>query len=146
MIPPFVDARWRGCALDRDRFDHTRLPEELFNSIVLAARSSELLITRYCPDSGSESLPANWEAFRTYVFAAANWALEYVLWDSSGRWAVLADADVTVFGAAPDLAALVDQELIAHDTSLVQLTDTDFPGLDPAEQPGAAYLLAVSGR
>ena len=147
MIPPFVNATWRGCALDRDRFDHTRLPELLFNAIVRGAGSTELQIARYSPDSEScDSLPADWEAFRTYVFTDANWALEYVLFDQSKRWAVLADADVTVVGAAPELADLIDQALAAHGTSLVQLTDTDFPGLDPAQPPGAAFLLAVSGR
>ena len=147
MTTPFVDATWRGCALDRDRFEHTRLPEALFNAIIFAAESSDLLMARYSPDSECcDSLPANWAAFRAYVFTEANWSLEYVLFDPSGRWAVLADADVTVFGAAPGLADLVDHGLLAHGTSLVQLTDTDFPGLDASKQPGAAYLLAVSGR
>ena len=46
------------------------------------------------------------------------------LWDTSRRWAVLADADVTVFGAAPDSADLIDQALLTHGTSPVQATDT----------------------
>ncbi len=147
MIPPFVNPTWRGCALDRDRFDHTRMPEQLFNAIVSAADSQELQIARYSPDSGScDSLAATWESFRSYVFTESNWSLEYVLSDRSGQWAVLADADVTVVGASPELAGRIDRELAIHGTSLVQLTDTDFPGLDPAQQPGAKYLLAVSGR
>jgi len=147
IIPPFVDTTWRGCALSRDRFDHTRMPELLFNAIIGAASSVELLIARYSPDSDScDTLAANWEAFRSYVFATDNWSLEYVLFDKTGRWAVLADADVTVLGASPELASHVDRELAAHGTSLVQLTETDFPGLDPSQQPGAKYLLAVSGR
>jgi len=147
MIPPFVDPTWRGCALDRDRFDHTRLPEQLFNAIVRCAGSNEFLIARYSPDSDNcDSFAADWETFRAYVFTEANWSLEYVLFDQSERWAVLADADVTVVGASPELADLIDQTLAAHGTSLVQLTDTDFPGLDPSQQPGTAYLLAVSGR
>jgi hypothetical protein len=147
MIPPFVDSTWRGCALDRDRFDHTRMPEQLFHAIVSAAGSQELRITRYSPDSETfDTLAPTWESFRSFVFVENNWSLEYVLFDQSGQWAVLADADVTVVGASPDIAARIDRELSVHDLSLVQLTDTDFPDLDPAQQPGAKYLLAVSGR
>jgi hypothetical protein len=147
MLPPFVDPTWRGCALDRDQFDHTRMPEILFSAITKAANSKELLIARYSPDSQSPAtVAADWQSFRSYVFTDANWPLEYVLFDQSERWAVLADADVTVVGACPELADQIDEELARHSTSLVQLTDADFPGLNPNEQPGAKYLLAVSGR
>lgn len=147
MLPPFTDPRWRGCALDRDDFDHTRMPERLFDALIRASGAGGLLISRYAPDSDHvESIPADWSSYKDFLFAPQNWALEFVLFDGTGRWAVLADADVTVVGADPDLADLIDQALLQVGTSLVALTDESFHDLDPATQPGAAYLLAVSGR
>ncbi|MCK7595625.1 hypothetical protein [Pseudomarimonas salicorniae] len=147
MIPPFRGSGWRGCAINRDRFDHTNMPRELFEAIVHSASSPYLLLARYSPDSeGSERITPEWEAFRAHVFNAENWALEFVLYDPTERWAILADADVTVFGAEPALAAHVDQALSTHALSLARLTDRDFPDLNPMSQPGAPYLLAVSGR
>jgi hypothetical protein len=147
MIPPFVDPSWRGCALYRDFYDNTSMPKELFAAIVAAAKSHELLISRYMPDSERpDVLAANWEAFCTYAYNRDNWSLEYVLFDTSESWALLADADATVLGATPALADQIDWELSKVSTSLKGLTDTSFPGLDPTTQPGAAYLLAVSGR
>jgi hypothetical protein len=147
MIPPFVDPKWRGCVLDRDNFDNARLPEHLFHAIVSAAGSSKLSVARYAPcSSGIDTIAANWPSYRSYFLAPSNWSLEYVVFDASERWALLADADATVFGAAPVLATRIDQELSIQGTSLVQLTDTEFPKLQSSPRGGAAYVLAVSGR
>ena len=146
MIPPFADEHWRGCALDRDTYDNTRVPQHLFEAIVSAAASKELSVCGYFPAGEScASLAPTWDAYSSYMLTHDNWSLEYVVCDQSGQWALLADADATVFGAAPELAAVVDAQLASRGTSLSQLTDSEFPGLNSV-QPGGRYLLAVSGR
>ena len=150
MIPPFMDPAWRGCVLDRDDFDNTRLSEQLFNAIIGTAAPNELHIARYAPSSNCvATIAPNWPAYRAYVLAPSNWSLEYVVFDASEQWAVLADADAMVFGAAPALAARIDNQLSAQGTSLVQLTEVSFPELQRAQSAhskGAAYVLAVTGR
>src|SRR5690606_41860565 len=82
-LPPFRHAGWRGCVLDRDRFDHTRLPRFLFEAVVASTGTRELLLRPYTPDrSESVALPAEWPAFREFVYEPANWSLEYVLYDA----------------------------------------------------------------
>jgi len=145
MLPPFVSSGWRGCALDRDGYDNTRIPQFLFEAIAAAAGSAEVFVCGYFPAGEScASLAPTWQAFRSHLLGQDNWSLEYVVFDSSQRWALLADADATIFGAEPALASAVDSYLAGHGTSLVQLTESEFPGLSP-EQPGARYLLAVAG-
>jgi len=119
MIPPFKNASWRGCALNRDSFDYTRMPEVLFNAIIRVTNSAELLIAHYAPDSNSPfRIVASWFNFRSHVFAKENWSLEFVLFDETRAWALLADADATILGAAPELASRLDRVLAAHGTSL----------------------------
>jgi hypothetical protein len=144
-LPPFRQEGWRGCGLDRDRFNSTRLPRFLFETVVAASGAEELLLRLYTPDRpASVGLPANWASFSEYVHADENWSLEYVLYDSSGRWAVLADPDVTVVGAELGLADAIERMLGEHGTSFEHLTKCDFPGLDPAN-PNARFMLAVLG-
>jgi hypothetical protein len=147
MLPPFRLSGWRGGALDRDRYDNTRMPQTLLEAIIEASGSEQLLIERYAPDHlGPDRVDASWSAFFAYAHTPEHWSLEFVVFDASARWAVLADADVTVIGAESALADSIDALLQRHGMGLVELTDDEFPGLDPATQPGARYLLAVSGR
>ena len=144
-LHPFRKTGWRGCVLDRDRFDHTRLPRFLFEALVASTRTQELLLRPYTPDrSESVALPAKWLALREFVYEPANWSLEYVLYDAPGEWAVLADPDVVVLGACTELASRIDSALAEHGTSLAHLTRSDFPGLDPAK-PNDRFFLAVMG-
>ena len=137
----FQQRGWRGCGLDRDRFNSTRLPRFLFEAIVVASETDEVLLRLYTPDRpASVGLPPNWASFSAYVQAEENWSLEYVLYDSSGRWAVLADPDVTVVGAEPSLADSIERLLEEHGTSFEHLTKCDFPSLDKAN-PNARYML-----
>jgi hypothetical protein len=147
QLPPFRLPGWRGCVIDRDQFDSTNMPRELFDAVVKAAGSEQLFIARYTPGGdGAEQIAANWDAFREFVFTPEHWSLEFVLFDSSTQWAILAELDVTVFGASSELAAAVDAILVQRGLSLAGLTDHYFPGLDPVNQPGARYILAVTGR
>ncbi|WP_231734472.1 hypothetical protein [Noviluteimonas gilva] len=137
MLPPFVDPAWRGCLIDRDRYAATNMPEMFFEAILAVAAPSELRFARYTPDHPVETLPANWTAFRDHVFVRENWSLEFVMFDASEQWAILADPDVTVFGAAPELADRIDAYLAKKGTSLVKMTDDEYGPLDPATQPGS---------
>ena len=146
MLPPFVDPTWRGCVINRDKHDHTKMPEWFFEAILAAAAPSELKLARYTPDHPVETLPANWKAYRDHVFVPEHWSLELVLFDESGQWALLADPDMTVFGASPVLADCIDAYLKQRGTSLAMMTDDDFPQLAPATHPWERYYLAVTGR
>lgn len=147
QLPPFRLPGWRGCVIDRDQFDATNMPRELFDAVVKAAGSEQLCIARYTPgEDGVERIAASWESFREFVLTPENWSLEFVLFDSSMQWAILAELDVTVFGASSKVAAAVDAVLGQQGLSLAGLTDRHFPDLDPVNQPGARYVLAVIGR
>jgi len=144
-LPPFHPPGWRGCVLDRDRFDHTRLPRFLFEAIITATATAELLLRPYTPDRAeSVALPPTWPAFREFVYEPSNWSLEYVLYDSSGQWAVLADPDIVIVGAEAKVADRIEMALAEHGTNLKRLTLSDFPNLDPVE-PNWQYFAAVVG-
>lgn len=147
MIPPFVNHSWRGCALDRNAYDNIRIPKLLFETIVSVTRSENIQIYGYY-SSGEicTQLYASWEAYLTFMQAKENWSVEYVITDSKNQWAILAEADTTIIGMEPELADIVDAILMLQQTSLVQITDSEFPMLNPETQPGARYILAVSGR
>lgn len=146
MLPPFVDPTWRGCILYRDAYELT-MPQVLFDAIVAAAAPSELRIARYTPVYPElEALAPDWAELRQRLRYSDNFSLEFVMFDVSEQWALLADLNATVFGAAPELAARVDACLAKQGTSLVKMTDDEFGVLDPATQPGARYYLAVTGR
>jgi hypothetical protein len=143
-LPPFVVPGWRGGVLDPDKFNHTKIPRYLFESIMRAALPREVFLRTYTPDSDSSvRLDPSWESFKNHRFLKDNWSLEYVLYDVSGRWAVLLDPDVVVVGAEEDLADSIDQELGDSGTSLEELTHQFFPGLDAAAYN--AYFFAVIG-
>lgn len=144
---PFKSPGWRGCALDHDRYDHTRMPRALFDALVIESASTKLLIERFAPDNDCpDVVAANWEAFRAHMHAPQNWCLEFTLFDDGNRWAVLADADVIVVGIEPVLAEKVDAHLKVQGSSLADLTNTDFPASDTDRQEWTDFLRAVAGR
>lgn len=144
MLPPFRTRGWRGCALNRDTFDSTRMPKQLFDILLSLAAPGELLIERYAPDHpGPDHIAPDWETYTAYTRADETWALEFVMYEAGGRWALLADADVTVFGAEPSLANRIDEQLTLQGTSLEAMTREEWGDLDPL-QLGARYILAVT--
>lgn len=147
MLPPFRMRGWRGCALDRDSFDSTRMPRQLFDALLTRAAPSELLVERYAPDHpGPDRISPDWDAYRAYTRADETWALEFVMYDAGGRWALLADADATVLGAEGSLADQIDELLASQGTSLESMTHEEWGELDPLTQPGAQYILSVCSR
>ena len=89
-------------------------------------------------------IPPNWDIYTAYTRAPETWSLEFVMYDAEGRWALLADADVTVFGAEPSLANEIDEHLVRQGTDLEAMTREEWGDLDPVTQPGAKYILAVT--
>lgn len=144
-IPPFIDSSWRGCCLDRDRFDATMLPRFLFEALMAATATREFCVAFYTPEQPPVAgIAPDWGAFRAVVSRPANASLEHVLWDASGNWAVLCELDVVVLGASPEIAARIDDELYQHGTSLKQMTIWDYPDtLSPDVR--YAYMRAVAG-
>lgn len=144
-IPPFMDSSWRGCCLNRDRFDATMMPRFLFEALMAATGSKEFGVTFYTPEQPpAVAVAPNWAAFYAVTCRLANQSLEHVLSDPSGKWAVLCELDVMVLGASPEIAARIDNELEQHGTSLKQMTVWDYPDtLSP--DPRYSYMRAVVG-
>ena len=146
-MPPFVLEGWRGGVLNPDRFHHAKIPKFLFESIVQAARPKKILLRTYTPDADvSVPLDPSWDAFRAHRFVKENWSLEYVLYDDSGKWAVLLDPDAVVVGAELELADRIDAQLNEHGTSLAELTHQHFPELDPAKPYNRYYFAVIDGH
>lgn len=144
-IPPFMDPSWRGCCLNRDRFDATMMPRFLFEALMAAAGSKEFSVAFYTPEQPPVvGVAPDWTAFRAVVSRPGNQSLEHVLSDTSGKWSVLCELDVVVLGASPELAARIDNELKQHGTSLEQMTVWDYPDTLSSD-PRCSYMRAVVG-
>jgi hypothetical protein len=144
-IPPFTDPSWRGCCLNRDRFDATMMPRFLFEALMAATGSKEIGVTFYTPEqSPAVGVAPDWAAFRAVTCRPANQSLEHVLSDRSGKWAVLCELDVVVLGASPEIAARINNELAQHGTSLKQMTVWDYPDTLSTD-PQYSYMRAVLG-
>lgn len=144
---PFKLTGWRGCALDHDRYDATRMPRALFDALITESASTKLFVERFAPDNDvPDVIGADWDTFRAHMLAPQNWCLEFTLFDDSQLWAVLADADVVVVGVEPSLAEKVDAHLKAQGSSLADLTNADFPASDTDRQQWTDFLRAVVGR
>ena len=144
-IPPFMDSSWRGCCLNRDRFDATMLPRFLFEALMAATCSKEIGVTFYTPEQPpAVGVAPDWTAFRAVVSRPSNQSLEHVLSDTSGKWAVLCELDVVVLGASPEIAARIDNELKQHGTSLRRMTVWDYPDTLSSD-PRYSYMRAVVG-
>ena len=142
---PFPQASWRGCCLNRDRFDATMMPRFLFEALMAATGSREISVNFYTPEQApAVGVAADWASFRDVVSRPVNQSLEHVLSDNSGAWAVLCELDVVVLGASSEIAARIDAELEQHGTSLKQMTVWDFPDLLSSD-PRHAYMRAVVG-
>jgi hypothetical protein len=144
-IPPFMDSSWRGCCLNRDRFDATMMPRFLFEALMAATGSKEIGVNFYAPEQPpAVGVAPDWAAFRAVTSRPANQSLEHVLSDPSGNWAVLCELDVVVLGASPEIATRIDNELEQHGTSLKQMTVWDYPDTLSSD-PRYAYMRAVVG-
>jgi len=144
---PLQKAGWRGCVLDRDKRDNTRLPEVLWNALVAATTTaSEVQVCGYflgverCIDVAS-----SWADFSAFMLKSENYSPEYVLFDESGCWAILADTDVTTVVMDERSADVVDAYLRARDSSLLSLTLDDFPK-DEILSAGGSYVRGVLGE
>lgn len=144
-IPPFMDSSWRGCCLNRDRFDATMMPRFLFEALMASTGSKEICLNFYTPEQPPVAgVAPDWIAFRAVASRSSNQSLEHVLSDASGRWAVLCELDVVVFGASPEIAARIDNELEQHGTSLKQMTIWDYPDTLSSDSR-YSYMRAVAG-
>ena len=144
-IPPFTDQSWRGCCLNRDRFDATMMPRFLFEALVAATGTKVICAYFYTGEQPPAlGVAPDWESFRTAVKHSGNESLEHVVFDSSGSWAVLGELDVVVLGASPEVADRIDSELKQHGTSLALMTVWDYEGTC-SEDPRYSYMRAVIG-
>lgn len=144
-LPPFVSSDWRGCVLDRDVFDHTRMPRVLFEAIVAAAKPESLWVCGYGMHGEScVGLPPDWDAYRAHVFTQENYSPERLMFDASGRWALLAGFETTELGAEATLANAIDEELQKSSTFLSALTREAYPLIETAGF--ASYVEAVLGH
>ena len=142
---PFRLPEWRGCALERDNFDNTRLSSVLFEALVAASNPDAIII--YGHINGREiaaCVDPTWAAYSNFMLNHDNWSLEYVITVPAHQWVALSDPDVTIVGCEASIAAPADSVLAKSGLSLSEITHQQFPGLDPA-MPNDRYLLAAIG-
>lgn len=124
---PLANSDWRGCVLDRDRFGGARLPEVLWSAVTSVSGAKEVNVCGYF--SGAEQclvVASPWDNFSAFMLNPHNYSPEYVVFDSSGRWAVWADEDVTTVAMDSNLAELVDERLKSCESGLLDLTLDSF--------------------
>lgn len=142
----FKTAAWRGCVLDRDKYTNARLPENLWSALIEASRASTVTVCGYySAGERCSTVNADWSSYSEYMCAQYNYSPEYVIFDESCEWAILADVDVTTLGLAPDLADLVDSLLGVKESSLLDLTRADFSD-QVILSPSAGYIRSVLGK
>jgi hypothetical protein len=133
----FKAPTWRGCVLNRDKYTNARLPEILWLALVEACCISTVTVCGYYSNGERcAAVSAEWSSYSGYMCDQANYSPEYVIFDESGNWSILADIDVTTIGLEPTFADLVDSLLDANKSSLLDLTRGDFSDQD---------ILSVSG-
>lgn len=142
---PLQNSDWRGCVLDRDHFTNARLPEVIWHALVSVTETADVQVCGYF--SGIERCQAvagSWTDFASFMLEPQNYSPEYVVFDASGRWAILADVDVTTVAMDSELAGLVDAYLGPRDTSLLGLTLDHF-SMDEIMSAGGSYIRNVLG-
>ena len=121
------------------------MPRFLFEALMAATSSAEICVSFYTPEQpAAVGVAPYWAAFSTVASRPANQSLEHVLYDTSGKWAVLCELDVVVLGASSEIAARIDRELGQHGTSLKLMTVWDYPDTLSSD-PRYSYMRAVVG-
>jgi hypothetical protein len=116
------------------------MPRTLFEAMIAASGAERLFIATDIGPMQHVEIPPTWAAYSEHMGFSRPVAIDYLIHDGSGRWACLADFDVTHFGADPDLADEVDTLLANHGTSLAAMTIEAFGDLLPDP-----HLAAVMG-
>ncbi len=121
------------------------MPRFLFEALMGATGSKEIGVSFYTPEQPhAVGVAPTWTAFRAVTSRPTNQSLEHVVFDASGKWAVLCELDVVVLGASHKIAARIDRELEQQGTSLKQMTAWDYPDTLSSD-PRYSYLRAVVG-
>jgi hypothetical protein len=124
----FVDRTWRGGAVNGD--DHRlRMPREMFEALVKATGATHLYVAM---DMGPPhvEIPATWSALEAHLLHPSHHAIDRLIYDDSGDWAILMDFDVTTLGASRPIAEKIDELLGKSGVSLASLTLGAFEGLE----------------
>jgi hypothetical protein len=112
-----------------------RMPKVLWNAICAATDTDTWYICGYSRVGEDEEpcrlITADYEKFADDKSNPATESPVWIAYDSSGTWAVLADADTTTFGCSFDVATAIDGYLGHYNTSLRRLTENDY---GPAEE------------
>lgn len=142
---PFSKQEWRGCVLDRDLLPGTRIPRALWSAIIESAHSDEVFVCAHLAGRFScRSISTRWSDLQDFMSSNSNYSSEYLFFDDSNQWAVLADEDVTTFAADQVIANQVDSKLLESGSSLLALTLNSFPKEDLLK-PGGTYVRNVLG-
>lgn len=142
---PLKNSDWRGCVLDRDKFSNVRLPEGLWRALMDAANISEVQVCGYFQGAeGCTGIASSWEEFSCFMLAPQNYSPEYLVFDCSERWAILADSEVTTVAMERELAGLVDLRLSHCGASLLSLTLDSF-SMESILSKNGAYVRGILG-
>jgi len=142
---PFRTQGWRGCVLDRDLYSIARMPRTLWEALVDSAAPEHVFICGLFAGSFDQrEISSDWSDLQQFMLKPTNYSPQYLLFDLSQRWAILADQDVTTLGAELSLRNDIDAALARSEESLLKLTLHSFPESDIAG-PSGTYVRKVVG-
>jgi hypothetical protein len=128
---------WRGAVLYRDQYGRHAMPMLLWNALREAGGASRWWVCGYGeigkPEPRAVPFSFGWDAFAALPGHPARRSSEWVAYNADRTIAVLAEFDVTIVGAAGEMADRIDGILRLSGTDLRALTHADFPEQDRLE-------------
>ncbi len=126
----FALPEWRGAALDRNRYELHRMPQQLWEAIRAVLSEPSCFVCGYAPIGQPEPpgvlISMDWEGFAAAAHNPAKVSPEWVAYDQKERMAILAGFDVTIVGFPSAVADEVDRILSRDGATLRELTRGDF--------------------
>lgn len=124
-LQPFKDPDWVGLALDRDKYDHTRMPRsylETFLTVAKQASSSRVVIRGFgqffsqsLSESGLISLDLDVPTYLRIVSTPESYSPEYQVVEESGAWGIWLHWDWSILGGPCALMSKVVDALGGKD-------------------------------
>ena len=126
----FASPGWRGTVVDRDRYDWHAMPRVLWEALRESSADAKWWICGYAAvgevDPPPVAFSLDWDSFVELDGNPALQSPEWVAYNDSHTIAVLAEFEVTIVGAASDVADDIDRILQGANTSLRALTAAEF--------------------
>lgn len=146
---PFRNEDWVAVAFDRDNYDNTRLPDDVFEDLVEVVRAdcarfiicgsmSKFSIDGYVPTQ-CEKTGTTWSEYKKFLMDNDNYAPEFFVFSESKNWGIWADMEITLLGGERRIMNKIIEKRGGVDRVLANMLD-EF-GVSEADYPEfCAYL------